>query len=155
MKVMITIDLGEAVRATQDTAYTTLYDMLKFRTKDEIDQLALDRTPTYRSATAGYTRPLNEHFQISADATMTNVTGTVTGHSSLDLPLTGGTLTGGVNNTRPLTASNNTIVGASVASNRITLPIGYYYIDITAISGSAVASQPRGCSIASFATARR
>lgn len=75
--------------ALQSQPFLTLYDMLKLRTKDEIDQLAIDRTPTYRSATAGYTRPLNEHFQLSFDATATNVTGTIASGGIAALPGTG------------------------------------------------------------------
>lgn len=54
--------------------FTTLYDMLRYQTKEELQQLALDQTPTYKSAMIGYSRPLNENFQISADATIVNLT---------------------------------------------------------------------------------
>jgi tetratricopeptide (TPR) repeat protein len=63
--------------ALQGQPFLTLYDMLKLRTKEEIDQLAIDRTATYKSATAGYTRPLTENLQVSVDATVTNVEGTI------------------------------------------------------------------------------
>jgi hypothetical protein len=54
--------------------FTTLYDMLRYQTKEELQQLALDQTPTYKSAMIGYSRPLNENFQVSADATIVNLT---------------------------------------------------------------------------------
>ncbi|MEZ5857320.1 MAG: outer membrane protein assembly factor BamD [Hyphomicrobiaceae bacterium] len=75
--------------ALQGQPFLTLYDMLKLRTKEEVDQLAIDRTPTYKSATVGYSRPLNDHLQINVDATVTNVTGTVTSGGITGLPGTG------------------------------------------------------------------
>jgi tetratricopeptide (TPR) repeat protein len=66
-----------AWNALQGQPFLTLYDMLRLHTKDEIDQLALDRTPTYKSATAGYSFPVGDKFQISLDATASNLSGTV------------------------------------------------------------------------------
>jgi tetratricopeptide (TPR) repeat protein len=57
-------------------SFTTLYDMLRLQeglTKDGLQQLALDQTPIYKSAMIGYSRPLNENFQVSADATVVNL----------------------------------------------------------------------------------
>jgi len=45
--------------------------------KDEVEQLALDRTATAKSASIGYSYPINELFQVSFDATITNISGTV------------------------------------------------------------------------------
>jgi len=45
--------------------------------KDEIEQLALDRTATAKTASIGYSRPINELFQVSLDATVSNISGTV------------------------------------------------------------------------------
>jgi Tetratricopeptide repeat len=63
--------------ALQGQPFATLYDMLKAKTKAEIDQLALDRTATYKSATFGYSRPLTERVQLSLDATVANISGTI------------------------------------------------------------------------------
>ena len=66
-----------AWNALQGQPFATLYDMLKVRTKQEVDQLALDRTPTYQSATIGYSYPLTEKLQASLDVTAANMSGTV------------------------------------------------------------------------------
>lgn len=63
--------------ALQGQPFLTLYDMMKFNTKDEIRQLALDRTPTFESAMVSYSRPLNPNWQIGGDATVTYLTGTL------------------------------------------------------------------------------
>lgn len=47
----------------------------------------------------------------------------------------GTSLTGGSYNTREFQVELNTISGASVGSNQITLPAGLYYIDASAASG--------------------
>ena len=62
--------------ALQGQPFLTLYDMLKFNTQDEIKQFAIDRTPTFESAMVGYSYPLSEKFQVSVDATITNLSGT-------------------------------------------------------------------------------
>jgi hypothetical protein len=61
--------------ALQGQPFLTLYDMMKFYTKDQIDQLAIDRTATYRSAMVGFSHPLNDKLQVSADATVVDVSG--------------------------------------------------------------------------------
>lgn len=75
--------------ALQGQPFLTLYDMLKIKTKDEIDQLAIDRTATYKSATLGFSRPLTPHLQFSADVTATNVEGTITSGGVDAMPGTG------------------------------------------------------------------
>jgi hypothetical protein len=75
--------------ALQGQPFLTLYDLLKIQTKAQVDQLAIDRTPTYKSANVGYSRPLSEHLQLNLDATITNVTGTVTSGGVDGLPSTG------------------------------------------------------------------
>jgi hypothetical protein len=50
--------------------------MLKFDTMGQVKQFAIDRTPTFGSAMVSYSRPLNEHYQIMADATVTQLSGT-------------------------------------------------------------------------------
>jgi tetratricopeptide repeat protein len=54
--------------------FTTLYDMLKFNTNEQLQQLALDQTPIYKSAMIGFSHPLNDKLQVSADATVVNLT---------------------------------------------------------------------------------
>jgi hypothetical protein len=66
-----------AWNALQGQPFLTLYDLLRVHTQDEIDQLAIDRTPTYKSATIGYSLPLTDNLQLSFDATVANLSGTV------------------------------------------------------------------------------
>jgi len=66
-----------AWNALQGQPLLTLYDMLKLHSKDEVDQFALDRTPTYKSATVGYAFPLGKNFQVNLDATASSLSGTV------------------------------------------------------------------------------
>jgi hypothetical protein len=66
-----------AWNALQGQPFLTLYDVLRLRTKEEIDQWAIDRTPTYQSATVGYSRPLTDKLQLSLDATASNMSGTI------------------------------------------------------------------------------
>ncbi len=63
--------------ALQGQPFLTLYDMMKFNTAAQIKQFAIDRTPTFESAMVSYSRPLNETWQVGADATFTNLTGTL------------------------------------------------------------------------------
>lgn len=63
--------------ALQGQPFITLYDLLKLHTIDEIDQLAIDRTATYKSATVGYSRALTEHLQVSGDVTVSELSGTI------------------------------------------------------------------------------
>ena len=62
--------------ALQSQPFVSLYDMLKLYTKDQIDQLAVDRTPTYRAANIGYALPLNNNLQATFDFTAASTTGT-------------------------------------------------------------------------------
>lgn len=75
--------------ALQGQPFITLYDLLKTRSIDEVDQLAIDRTATYRSATLGYARPLTEHLQVSADVTAAETSGTVESGGVAATPSTG------------------------------------------------------------------
>jgi tetratricopeptide (TPR) repeat protein len=63
--------------ALQGQPVVTLHDLLKLKTKDEIDQLAIDRTATYQSATLGYSKPINDHLQFNIDGTVANISGTI------------------------------------------------------------------------------
>lgn len=75
--------------ALQGQAYATLYDMLREKTLEEIEQLAADRTASFTSASIGYAMPLNQTFQASADVTVTNLEGTITSGGILGAPGTG------------------------------------------------------------------
>ncbi len=66
-----------AWNARQGQPFLTLYDMLRLNNKDAVDQLATDRTPTYTSATVGYSLPLTDKLQLNLDATASNMSGTV------------------------------------------------------------------------------
>jgi tetratricopeptide (TPR) repeat protein len=66
-----------AWNALQGQPFLTLFDMLKFNTEQQIDQLAIDRTATYRSAMLGYSRPITDKLQVSFDATAVDVSGTI------------------------------------------------------------------------------
>jgi tetratricopeptide (TPR) repeat protein len=66
-----------AWNALQGQPFLTLYDMLKVHSKEEVDQLAIDRTPTYKSATLGYAFPLGKDYQVNLDATASSLSGTV------------------------------------------------------------------------------
>jgi len=54
--------------------FTTLYDMLKAQTNPPLQQLSLDQTPIYKSAMLGFSHPLTDKLQVSADATVVNLT---------------------------------------------------------------------------------
>lgn len=62
--------------ALQGQPFLTLFDMLKFNTRDDIRRFAIDRTPVFESAMASYSRPLNDNFQVNLDATVTRLSGT-------------------------------------------------------------------------------
>lgn len=66
-----------ATTALQGQPFATLYDVLKLYTKQQVDQFAIDRTPTYQSATVGYAYPLTSKLQLGFDATASNMSGTV------------------------------------------------------------------------------
>ncbi len=75
--------------AIQGQPFVTLYDLLKAHSIDEADQLAIDRTATYRAASLGYSRPLTEHLQASADITVSETTGTIASGGVAALPGSG------------------------------------------------------------------
>lgn len=54
--------------------FATLYDLLKAQTNEPLQQLALAQTPIYKSAMLGFSHPLTDKFQVSADATVVNLT---------------------------------------------------------------------------------
>jgi hypothetical protein len=60
--------------------FSTLYDLLKAQTQtnEQLQQLALDQTPIYKSAMLGFSHPLTDKLQVSADATIVNLTQPIT-----------------------------------------------------------------------------
>ena len=66
-----------AWNALQGQPFLRLYDLLKIATKDQIDQLAIDRTATYQSVMLGYSLPLSEKVRLTVDATVADVSGTI------------------------------------------------------------------------------
>ncbi len=62
--------------ALQGQAFGSLADMLTIFTSDEIETLAKDRTATATTYSIGYSKPLNEMFQINLDATIANISAT-------------------------------------------------------------------------------
>ena len=56
---------------------SSIPDLLKTYTEDEIEQLALDRTASYKSLSAYYNHYINSDYQISTDVTAYNMSGTV------------------------------------------------------------------------------
>ncbi len=63
--------------ALQGQNYPTLYEMLRDKTLAEIEQLAVDRSASFTSASLGFSHPINQMLQASADVTVTNLEGTV------------------------------------------------------------------------------
>lgn len=63
--------------ALQGQPYRSLYELLKARTAEEVDQMAIDRTAAYSSATVGYAMPLTPKLQLSFDATAAHIDGTI------------------------------------------------------------------------------
>ena len=62
--------------ALLNQSFVTLYDMLKSQseTTQQLQQLAVDQTPIYKSAMIGASHPLSDKLQIAADATIVNLT---------------------------------------------------------------------------------
>ena len=54
--------------------FVTLYDMLKAQGNADLQQFALGQTPIYKSAMLGFSHPLTDKLQVSADATVVNLT---------------------------------------------------------------------------------
>ncbi len=49
---------------------TTIDDMLRVLTEDEVQQIARDRTPQSNTATLGFSKPLFQRFQLNGDVTI-------------------------------------------------------------------------------------
>jgi hypothetical protein len=60
--------------------FATVYDMLKVQNSNEqLQQLARDQTPIYKSAMLGFSHPLTDKLQVSADATIVKLTQPILG----------------------------------------------------------------------------
>lgn len=75
--------------AIQGQQYKTLYDLLKEKTQDDAQQMAVDRTATYKSVSVGYTRQLSEKLQANLDFTAANIEGTIASYGVDATPATG------------------------------------------------------------------
>jgi hypothetical protein len=75
--------------AVQGQQYKTLYDLLKEKTQDDAQQMAVDRTATYKSASVGYTRQLSEKLQLNLDFTAADIEGTIASYGVDATPATG------------------------------------------------------------------
>jgi outer membrane lipoprotein YfiO len=71
--------------------FKTLYDFLRNQAaidqplnNDQVNQLALAETPLYKSAMLGFSYPITDKLQVSADATIANLSRTITPASLLD-----------------------------------------------------------------------
>lgn len=62
--------------ALQGQPVDTLRALLGINNEDEIRQFALDRTATAKSATIGFSRPLNKMLQVNLNATWSNISAT-------------------------------------------------------------------------------
>ena len=70
-----------AWNALQGQPFTTLYDLLKVYTQSQVQQMAIDRTATYQSANAGYTRQITDKFQVNLDVTQAHINGTIASYN--------------------------------------------------------------------------
>lgn len=75
--------------AIQGTQYKTLYDLLRENMLRDAEQMAVDRTATYKSASVGYTRQISEKLQLNLDATAVDIDGTIASYGVDALPSTG------------------------------------------------------------------
>ncbi len=64
--------------ALQGQTASSLDELRRTYTKDQIEQFALDRTAIAKTATVGFSRALNSKYQVSLDATVSNISGTKT-----------------------------------------------------------------------------
>lgn len=62
--------------ALQGQPFLTLYDLLRAHTLEEVEQLAVDRSAEYRSASLGYSRLLTGNLQLNLDVTASETSGT-------------------------------------------------------------------------------
>lgn len=95
--VNVTLDVRKSPILTTSNALQgqmvgSVSGLLSLYTKDEIKQLAKDRTADSRTYTVGVTRPINRMLQVSGDITMTNLSGTPASGGVLAIDGTGNDL---------------------------------------------------------------
>lgn len=78
--------------ALQGQTVGSVSGLLGLYTKDEVKQLAKDRTADSRTYTVGVTRPINRMLQVSGDITMTSLSGTPASGGVLAIDGTGNDL---------------------------------------------------------------
>jgi len=62
--------------ALQGQTVSSLSELREKFTLDEIERFARDRTATSKTATVGFSRPLNDMLQVNGDVTVSNISGT-------------------------------------------------------------------------------
>jgi hypothetical protein len=67
----------------------TLYELLKEHTLAEAEQMAVDRTATYKSASVGYTHQFSDKLQLNLDFTAADIEGTIASFGVDAMPSTG------------------------------------------------------------------
>jgi tetratricopeptide (TPR) repeat protein len=75
--------------ALQGQTVDSIDDLLDSLTRDEVEQLAEDRTGTSKTATLGISHPFSEKIQLSGDVTYSNLKGTETSGGIEAIPDTG------------------------------------------------------------------
>lgn len=75
--------------ALQGQPVTSMKDLLALNTEDAVRQLALDRTATMSSASIGASHPFSDQLQVSVDAMVTDISGTVASGGVDATPRTG------------------------------------------------------------------
>jgi hypothetical protein len=75
--------------ALQGQPVTTMEELLAMFPEDQVRQLAEDRTANIKSVTVGASHPFDDMFQISGDAMVTDISGTVTSGGIEGTPRTG------------------------------------------------------------------
>ena len=75
--------------ALQGQPVATMEELLAMFPEDQVKQLAQDRTATMESVTVGASHPFDDMFQISGDAMVTDISGTVTSGGIEGTPRTG------------------------------------------------------------------
>ncbi|MEQ1754384.1 MAG: tetratricopeptide repeat protein [Micropepsaceae bacterium] len=75
--------------ALQGQPVTTIEDLLTLFTEDQVRQLALDRTATMSSASVGASHPFSDQLQLSVDAMITDISGTIASGGVDAAPRTG------------------------------------------------------------------
>lgn len=75
--------------ALQGQPVTTIEDLLTLFNEDQIRQFALDRTATMSSASIGASHPFSDQLQLSVDAMVTDISGTIASGGVDAAPRTG------------------------------------------------------------------